>query len=781
MTRRPGRRLFTALPALVVTVPVAAVGLAVAPSAVAPAAATTASPAVVSEVPSAATPNVADGAVYAITQVGSTMVIGGSFTKLSAPGTTSPTVSHTDLAAFDVSTGAVSSAFAPTLNGTVNALLPGPAANEVYVAGDFTTVDGVSAEVALLNTTTGAIVSGWTAPSINGATWALAMAQGHLLVGGTFTTVGGSAHKGLVALNPTTGAVTSYVTLSFTGHHNYGTQCDPSTATCADAPIGLRSISVNANGDELVVIGNFIHVDGSNRSQIALITLGSSAATLDTGWASDVYSAPCFAGDFDSNVRSVEFSPDGSYFAVAATGASNLSPVHDINPDKTYSPCDAVIRFNTSQKGSDVKPVWQDRTGNDTLWGLAVTNGAIYVGGHQRWMNNYEGHDDPHEGAVPRAGLAAVDPVNGMPIGWNPGRNPRGAGTQIIYATSTGIWQGSDTNYIGNMKYLREKLAFFPYAGGSTPAVSSSTPSLPGRLYAAGATKKKSAHPNRLVLSHLTSSAMSAPKAASSPVAWSKTRGAFYVDGKVYYGNSSDGWLYSRTYDGKTWGPSVKVDPYDDPTWATIQTGSGQTYDGRPTDLQAEMKSVTSLFYAKGRLFYTLSGDKHLYYRYFEPDNGAIGAQLLTVSSSHNWSNVAGAVIAGKKLIYANKKTGKLEAITWTGSTAKGVAHVINPKKSWASRGLFILPKSGSAKTLSASFAASCKKLTCTLTAKRSTFSGGGRTVYEWSFGDGTAKSSVHTSVRHRFHKHGTYTVRLVVVNRAGSAAVASKSVKAKA
>jgi hypothetical protein len=366
-----------------------------------------------------------------------------------------------------------------------------------------------------------------------------------------------------------------------------------------------------------------------------------------------------------------------------------------------------------------------------------------------------------------------------MPLGWNPGRNPRGAGTQIIFATSTGIWQGSDTNYIGNMKYQREKIAFFPYVGGSTPPVSSSTPSLPGRLYAAGATKKKAAHPSRLVVSHVTSKGSSAPKSAKSPVAWSTTRGAFYLDGKVYYGKT-DGWLYARTYNGKTWGAEVKLDPYDDPAWANVQTGSGQTYDGRVSDLQAEMTSVTSLFFSKGRLYYTVTGDKHLYYRYFEPDNGAIGAEQLTVSGKHNWSNVSGAVIAGSRLIFASKTTGKLEAIAWTGSTYKGSAHVINPKTTWASRGLFLLPASGSAKALTASFTKSCKKLTCTFTAKRSTIAGGGASKYEWSFGDGKAKSSTHLKVSHRFGKKGSYSVRLVVANSSGSAAVAAKTVTVK-
>lgn len=736
-----------------------------------------ATPTVVSAVPSADTPNATDGAVFAFAQVGSTMVVGGSFTKLAAAGTTSPTFAHPDVAAFSTSDGAISSAFAPTINGEVDALLPGPAANEVYVGGQFTTIDGVSTRVALLNVSTGAIASGWTSPTMNGSVSSLALAHGQLLVGGYFTTVGGASHKGLVSLNATTGAVTSYARLSFTGHHNYGTKCDPSARACADAPVGPRSMSVNPQGTELAVIGNFIKVGSATREQIALINLTASSATLDTGWNSAVYSAPCWLQDFDSYVRNVSFSPDGTFFAVTATGASNLSKVHDINTDGTYAPCDAVIKFNTSQHGADVKPVWQDRTGNDTLVGLAVTNSAIYVGGHQRWMNNYQGHDSPHEGAVPRPGLGAVDVVNGMPLAWNPGRNPRGIGAYALYPTSDGLWVGSDTNYIGNQKYLREKMAFFPYAGGYSPPSAAGTPTLPGRLYAAGATAATAAQPDRLTLTHVTSSSSSDPTDVPSPVSWSKARGAFYLDGDVYYGRG--GWLFRRSFDGSTFGPAVKLDPYDDPTWATIQTGSGQTYRGVPSGLKGELPGVTSLFFTNGRLYYTRSGDQHLYYRYFEPDDGAVGAEELTAPGTHSWSNVAGAVLAGKTLFFGNRTTGQLDAIKWTGSQSRGSAVVVSPSRGWASRGMFMLPAAGSGTVPTAKLSRSCNSATatCTFTATPWTDPDGGPTTYSWSFGDGVAKSGSRATVTHRYTKRGTFNVSLDVSDAGGGAAADSARV----
>ena len=127
-----------------------------------------------------------------------------------------------------------------------------------------------------------------------------------------------------------------------------------------------------------------------------------------------------------------------------------------------------------------------DYTGNDSFWSVAVTGTAIYLGGHARWINNPNGSDSPGAGAVARPGIVALDPASGLPLSWNPGRNPRGAGAYALLATAQGLWVGSDTNYIGNYKYKHDEIAFFPLTGGYTPA-STTTTSLPANVYTAGA------------------------------------------------------------------------------------------------------------------------------------------------------------------------------------------------------------------------------------------------------------------------------------------------------
>ena len=170
-------------------------------------------------------------------------------------------------------------------------------------------------------------------------------------------------------------------------------------------------------------------------------------------------------------MRDVEMSPDGSYFVVATTGGPHSGTL-----------CDTAARLETYAVGTTLAPTWTDNSGGDTLWGVDITQAAVFVGGHNRWMNNPNGTDSAGQGAVPRPGLSALDPQTGVPLKWNPGRNPRGEAAYEIYQTDDGVWVVSDTDWIGDRRYQRPRIAFFPYSEGSNIA-SKSIGSLPGNVY----------------------------------------------------------------------------------------------------------------------------------------------------------------------------------------------------------------------------------------------------------------------------------------------------------
>ena len=235
----------------------------------------------------------------------------------------------------------------------------------------------------------------------------------------------------------------------------------------------VKRFDVSPDGTKLVAIGNFSTVGGQPRSQVAMLDVGGATATV-APWFTDRYDRAhnSCAAVFDTFTRDLDFSPDGSYFVISATGAFAGGAA-------AGTMCDTTSRWETNSSGGD--PTWIDYTGGDTTYGVAVTGAAVYVGGHMRWQNNpYQG-DQAGPGAVPREGIAALDPVNGLPLSWNPGRT-RGVGAQALFATSQGLWVGSDTTSIGGKQHGR--IALMPLAGGTPiPAVPAAT--LPNDLFAA--------------------------------------------------------------------------------------------------------------------------------------------------------------------------------------------------------------------------------------------------------------------------------------------------------
>jgi hypothetical protein len=103
--------------------------------------------------------------------------------------------------------------------------------------------------------------------------------------------------------------------------------------------------------------------------------------------------------------------------------------------------CDTATRFENVDASEDW--TWVQRTGGDTLYSVAATGAAVYVGGHQRWLDNPYGEDFKGPGAVDRPGVGALDPSTGKALAWNP-TTSLGAGMREITVTPDGVWFGDD-------------------------------------------------------------------------------------------------------------------------------------------------------------------------------------------------------------------------------------------------------------------------------------------------------------------------------------------------
>lgn len=700
---------------------------------------------VVSDTPTANTPWINDGRVFAITQVGDTVIAGGTFGAVSASGG-SPSYTRTGIVAFSASTGAVSTAFNPQINGTVNSVEPGPVPGTVLVGGAFSTVNGSNIRgVVLLNLSDGSRNMSFTPPALNGAVNDLEISGSRLYVGGFFTIAGGQAHGGIAALNYTTGAIDhAFVTQTVTENHNYGTN-----GFGARAAVGLKKLAASPDGDTVVGIGNFRKVDGAMRDQAFVLDTGGAQATL-ADWRTRRFEPACAAGAYDTYVRDVDFSPDSDSFAVVATGAPYPGTL-----------CDTVSNWDAAARGDAVEPTWVDDTGGDTLWSVAITGEAVYVGGHQRWQNNAGGRDRAVGGAVPRPGLAAIDPVAGVPLAWNPGRNPRGAGAFALTPTETGIWMGSDTEWIGTFDYRRPRIAFFPTAGG-TDAPAGDTGGLPGSVYLAN----PNAGADDLVRRPYDgeSTVIADVAVPQGGLNWANVRGAFVADGTLFY--ARDGMVYRRTFDGSTYGPETAVDPYNDPEWSDVSTGSGGTYRGVRPSFYNEIPNVRGMAYLDGKLYYTMAGQTGVFVRKFSVDS-AIMANTRTTVPGLSVPAGASIFLADDYLYYVHPSDGSLWRVGFDGAVS-GTATKVQDTVDWRAGALFVGPGGGPVPNQAPTAAAtvSCDGLTCTFDAAGSTDPDDGIETYAWDFGDGSTGAG--ETVEHTYPWAGDFEATLTVTDGSG-------------
>jgi PKD repeat protein len=684
------------------------------------------------------TPNVESGEVDSIWQVGSRVIIAGTFTSVSnATQNGGTTYVRNRLAAFNATTGVVDTAFNPNASGNVSVVIPSADPGSVYVAGSFTSIGGVTrSRVARINVADGSVVSAFNAGTINAQVRDLRLVNGRLYIAGDFATVAGQSRSRLAAVDPTTGALHASPNLPFAGTHNGG-------------GTNILKIDVTPDGGRVLAIGNFTSVAGQDRHQIALIDTAAEPDAL-SAWQTSYYDATC-ASVFSTFMRDLDISPDGRFAIVTTTGAYRPPP----------SSCDTNARFELTGETANLQPTWVNYTGGDTSYAVEIANGVAFVGGHMRWANNPFAGDQAGPGAIPREGIQALDVTNGLPFSWNPGR-ARGVGVFDFHVTAQGVWAGSDTlTWAGEQ---RRRLAFFPFAGGTTvPADVVGT--LPNDVFTLGRVSGSGLDD----VQRRFFSGTGAPGSTTvfpGTTDWRNVRGAFMVGGTLFSFHAN-GTVQRRTFDGATFGAPTVTAQYSN-------------------NIAADLPNVTGLAYdtAQGRIYYTMAGQNALFYRSFTAESTAVGAQRFTVTGSVAGlqpSRVQGMFISGGSLHFADASTGNLLRIGFGGGSLAGTATVVDGTVDWRGRALFVwngTPAGGGGggnTPPNATFTSSCSGLTCTFDAGGSGDPDGSITAYAWNFGDGSTANGVNAN--RAYAAAGTYTVTLTVTDDDGATDQASAQV----
>jgi hypothetical protein len=427
---------------------------------------------VVSPTPATGTPKLATTSttetVRQLVQCGGTMYAVGSFTEIQRYTITYP---RNNIFSFSATSPFKVTAWAPNVNGQINSIaFSNGNCADAYIGGQFTSVNGTAvANLAEISTTTGNVVSGFGDHTGGGHVDTLLAVNGHLLVGGTFTSVNGNkgADPYYASLNPATGKDDGFLHLNVSGHIVFPNVKSNSTE--------VYNQQLSHGGTLLLAEGDFTSVGGKNRRQIFMLNVGVSPAKV-TGWSSPEFDGsnptkyPYYncSSSHPFYIRAAAWSPGDSTVYIADTG------FHPYNWNGTFplvGLCDAAAAFPATQ--AEVTHDWINYTGCDSLYSAAADPFAVYVGGHERWADNAFDCNKQGPGAIPAPGLGGFTPgAGGGTLLKNSAgtaglySRSRGRGADDMLITSAGLWIASD-NFGGQTscggKSGFSGLCFLPY------------------------------------------------------------------------------------------------------------------------------------------------------------------------------------------------------------------------------------------------------------------------------------------------------------------------------
>lgn len=390
------------------------------------------------ETPRVDTPVVLDGHVNASVQFGDLVVVGGEFSQVRiADGTV---LDRDHLIAYDLDTGALDLSFDPVIDDEVLDLEVADDGSGLFIGGTFNTVDGETRRKLAKLDSSGELILGFSADA-DAKVQALDDDGVRLYFGGSFQTVAGEPRGRLAAVDITTGALS--------GFRNDVT-----------GPIGLggsgsvRSVDVHPDGNLLLVAHSSLQVDAQDRVGLAQIDLTSDLVTSwRTDWYAEAYERCADGGAL--TIRDAEYSPDGSYFVVV---------------EKGHFECDKAIAFPTADGPGLEQNLWVTMM-FDSTFSVGVTDSAVYVGGHfcqvramgpidSSEARTFPWQNKPIEcqsGGLPDDGelkgrnqIAALHPVTGEALPWNPGTNAF-TGVFDIEPIERGLLIGQDRDEFGGV------------------------------------------------------------------------------------------------------------------------------------------------------------------------------------------------------------------------------------------------------------------------------------------------------------------------------------------
>ncbi len=395
-----------------------------------------------------------------ITQCGSTMYVGGSFTEVRNPSSVTR-IARNNAFAFRATAPHTVLPWNPNVNGRVETIACAPD-GAILIGGQFTTAGGAAnRNIAKVDPVNGTSQTFALHPAGRVAHMEVVRDQGgvlHLLVGGY-------AAPYLRSVNPVTGVADNYAMPAISGTYVYPNVAAHTTRiynmSVYPEPYQPGSAVVHP---AVLMTGVFTSVGGQRHEQVFRLNLTPGAATVSPWSPTDLYTH-CFTRQ-PFYAQDAAWSPDMQTIYTATTGlrtyAEQLLPSNQ-RPQTRSGPCDATIAYPATETEFNGRR-WINYTGCDSLYAVAADATTVFSGGHQRWVSNGGGCDRQGPGAVAQPGLSEVDPVTGA---YQPGPSRgRGLGAADMLRTAAGLWVASDnqanTAACGTAKSGRMGICFLP-------------------------------------------------------------------------------------------------------------------------------------------------------------------------------------------------------------------------------------------------------------------------------------------------------------------------------
>ncbi len=592
----------------------------------------------VSEFPSFNTPGVVDGRVEAIAIDGDTVYVGGTFTQIQNP-LSDEVINQPYLFAYSKSTGQIIESFDPQLNNTVLALeTTGDSQGGVFAGGLFGNLNGEFSRGRFAKIDiNGDRVQGFSG-RVDAAVKTMVRHEDTIYIGGNFSSISETPVERLAALDTNTGTVDANFNLDF-GGLLFTTRLNENQAEQS-----VDDIDITSDGSAMVVIGNFETINGISRPRLAMLELNGQARV--STWNTDVFDVQCPAQRLPQYVFGVDIAPDDNYLIVGTRGFRRFE----------NAACDTIGRYEIDDLNNpDVHPTWVNYTGGDSVFDVVATDHAVYAGGHFRWLNNdtTSNGNDAGPGSTARAGLAAIDPLNGLTLrDWQSDRNPRGVGVFAMISEPEGLYLGDDTDFQNGTRH--QKLKFLPV--GSETVARPDAPTLPTTMVTNvgdGAT------------SGLNGSTFNGNTiGTATPISTdglSIARAAMHVGGRLFYVTNS-GLMRTATIDnGLSSDYVIDMLGLTEDNWPLSQLG-GMFFD-----------------YEWSRVYYTLEGDSRLHYRAFSPHDDYFGNDILVAEEQGDiaWADVTSMDVIGGYLYFTRSDNNLYRSEINGASVISGTTEVI--------------------------------------------------------------------------------------------------------